>query len=201
MKRIMRNTDLEVGKNYIVRSKTNGSNPNYKPVAEVTMVKELSGMKVIFDRMWATNDNNQALDRYKIYGPIDLDELIEPIQMLDKDIFMEKINARPEQFLMTKKRFGEAFEVFEKSFPFTDDKPYYDIIVLQDNNVWSQAQVIGKSLTGYLLFAGWYIGGCLDVKDYMTLDEFNEIRPHNYGYGTTMLNVPVKHSDIENIES
>ena len=201
MKRIMRNADLEVGENYIVRSKTNSSNPNYKPVAEVTMVKELSGKKVIFNRLWATDDNNQALERYDIYGPIDLDELINPIQMLDKDIFMEKINARPEQFEMTKKRFGEAYETFEKSFLLTEDKSYYDIIVLQENNNWTQAQVIGKSLSGYLLFNGWFISGCMKVKDYMTIDEFNEIKPYSYGYGTTMLNVPVKHSNIVNIES
>ncbi len=77
MKRILSNDELIVGQNYIARSKTNGTHPGYQPVAEVTKVKELSGIKVIFDRMWATDDNNQALDRYEIYGPIDLDDMIE----------------------------------------------------------------------------------------------------------------------------
>ena len=203
MERILRNKDLEVGKNYIVRSKTNGSNSNYKPVAEVTMVKELSGMKVIFDRIWATDDNNQALDRYEVYGPIDLDEMIIPIQMVDKDIFMEKLNVRPEQFEMTKRRMGATFDNFQEEFSEEgrDSGSYYDIMVLQVNGYWVLANVIGKSLSGYLLFSGWFIGGCLDVKDYMTIDEFNEIKPYNYGYGEIMFNVPVEHSNYSNIRA
>jgi len=194
MKRILRNADLEVGKNYIVRAKTNNIYPNYVPIVEVTIVKELSGMKVIFDRLWATDDNNQALDRYEIYGPVDLEELIIPLQM-------EDVINRSEQFLMTKKRFSEVFEVFQKQVEYVGDESYYDIMVLQENDVWTQNHVIGKSLTGYLIFSGWFISECLGVKDYMTLDEFNEIEPHNHQYGTTMVTMPVQQSDIENIES
>jgi len=194
MQRILSNDELIVGQNYIVRSKTNGTNPGYQPVAEVTMVKELFGMKFIFNRMWATDDNNQALDHYEIYGPIDLEDMITPTQE-DTKTFI------PEQFSLTKKRFGEVYDVFEKQIMYVGDKIYYDIMVLQENDVWCQAQVIGKSLTGYLIFSGWFIGGCLRAKDYMTLDEFNEIKPHEFGYGTTIVEMPVKQSNIENIKS
>ena len=194
MKKIETNDDLIVGLNYIVRAKTSHTNPDYKPVAEVTTVKELSGMKAIFNRMWAMDDNNQALERYDIYGPIDLDSMIDELSSIEPDTMPKKLVERAEQFEMTRTRFSTIYEEFDKM---SNAGEFYDIIVLQENDVWTQAHVVGKSLDNYLLFSGWFISGCLKAKDYMTLDEFNEIQPHNHGYGTSMLNLPVASQNIE----
>ena len=188
MKKIEKNSELIVGLNYIVRAKTSHTNPDYKPVAEVTTVKELSGMKAIFNRLWAMDDNNQALERYDIYGPIDLDSMIDELPNIESDTITKKLVERDEQFEMTRIRFSKIYEQFDK---LSDVGEFYDIVVLQENDCWTQAHVVGKSLDNYLLFGGWFIGGCLKAKDYMTLEEFNHIQPHNQGHGTTMLKLPV----------
>ena len=98
-----------------------------------------------------------------------------------------------ENFNMTKKRFSDKYDEFIKD----NNNGYYEVMVLQGNNHWSQATVIGKSISGFLLFSGWFISGCFDVKDYMTLEEFNVIKPsklkwHEY---------PIEHKKYSNIKS
>jgi hypothetical protein len=55
----------------------NGEKSNF---ITVTQVKEIDGRKYILDKLWAMDDNNQALEKYNIYGPIDLAKNIENIK-------------------------------------------------------------------------------------------------------------------------
>jgi len=92
---------------------------------------------------------------------------------------------------LTKKRFSDMYDQRIEE----NNIKYYDIMVLQENDHWALSQVVGKSMSGFLLFSGWFISGCFKVQDYMTIAEFNEIQPSNDPWFT----YPLIHSDISNI--
>jgi len=51
----------------------------------------------------------------------------------------------------------------------------FNIMVQQENGVWSQVTVIGLSISGKPIFSGWYVSGCFQVKQYMTIDGYNAV--------------------------
>jgi len=71
MKKIKSHKDLEIGKYYFCKSKG-------FPQSEVRIMKvgEISGRKYIGDnRIWAMEGNDQATEKYKIMGPIEVPEM------------------------------------------------------------------------------------------------------------------------------
>lgn len=65
MKKITNNDELEVGKEYWCKFKTSKSMP------QLFKVGEQGGWKYIGSRIWATNENNQALEKFDIIGPVE----------------------------------------------------------------------------------------------------------------------------------
>ena len=66
MKKILTNDELEIGKEYWCKPKTTSFDPM------VLRVGESSGIKYLgTNRIWASDNNNQALERYDIIGPIE----------------------------------------------------------------------------------------------------------------------------------
>ena len=77
MKRITELDDLIVGKDYLMRSKMKYDNGEKSTLIYATKVKEVSGHKYIGDRIWALPDNNQALDKYDVFGPVDFADMVK----------------------------------------------------------------------------------------------------------------------------
>lgn len=68
MKRILSNDELEIGKVYWCKAK----NVHYMPDPQALTVYETGGIKYISqNRIWADDNNNQALENYDIIGPIE----------------------------------------------------------------------------------------------------------------------------------
>jgi len=76
MRRIYKNSDLQVGETYLCVSTMvydNGKTSDYKGFLRCG---EMLNKKFIGNNIWAEDDNNQALERYKIFGPIDPNKLL-----------------------------------------------------------------------------------------------------------------------------
>ena len=68
MKKILTNDDLEIGKEYWCKHK----DVHYKQHPEVMIVNETGNAKYLgHNYIWATDDNNQALEKFDIIGPIE----------------------------------------------------------------------------------------------------------------------------------
>lgn len=50
----------------------------------------------------------------------------------------------------------------------------FEVMVLCENGKWNKSKVIGLSMSGYLIFSGWFISGCFKVKDYKTITKYNK---------------------------
>ena len=80
MHRVLTNGDLKVGHWYIAESKAiydNGARS-----APIPLRVGIQGeVKYLGDRIWATDDNNQALEKYNIFGPLDFIQDIYDVEM------------------------------------------------------------------------------------------------------------------------
>lgn len=65
MKLIQSNSELEVGREYWCKPKTTAFDPI------VMRCSECGGIKYLGAGIWATDNNNQALEKYDIVGPIE----------------------------------------------------------------------------------------------------------------------------------
>ena len=88
MHRILTNDDLEIGKWYIIQNKTAFSNGEMS-APRPELVREVTGRKYIGNRQWAMDDNNQALDNYDIYGPLDLKADVEYVRQNEAECLAE----------------------------------------------------------------------------------------------------------------
>lgn len=77
MKKIETNDELEIGKYYICKSKIIYQNGERSDVIYPLKCDKISGRKYIGDKLWAMEENSQALEKYNIYGPLDLKNMIE----------------------------------------------------------------------------------------------------------------------------
>ena len=78
MKKITTNDELKIGKNYLCRSKSRWDN-HPKPDVEVLKIDITHDKKYLGDRIWAYDRNSQALEMYDIWGPIDLNDMVEDL--------------------------------------------------------------------------------------------------------------------------
>ena len=79
MKYIEFNSQLEPGKYYICHCKMIYDNGNRSDSIYPLKCDEISGRKFIGSNIWAMDDNNQALEKYDIYGPLELEEMIKDL--------------------------------------------------------------------------------------------------------------------------
>jgi len=90
MKKIKTISELEVGEWYITRSKTRYEKCNELPKPMPMKCDEISGRKYIGSNIWALEDNNQALEKYDVYGPFDLVSFIDVIDSFEETAFILK---------------------------------------------------------------------------------------------------------------
>jgi hypothetical protein len=81
--------DLIVGKWYIIVSKLvydNGVKSNKK---EFTQVKNGSLGNYILNNLWAYPENNQGMEKYKIYGPIEINDILKDVEKNYPEDFLD----------------------------------------------------------------------------------------------------------------
>lgn len=79
----------------------------------------------------------------------------------------------------------------------------FEIMVHQGNGYWSLQTVIGKSMSGLLIFSGWFVSSIFDVKEYMTIEDYNLKKPskHHLNIQDYKDNKEIKRKNYTNMRS
>ena len=86
---------------------------------------------------------------------------------------------------------------FKKIYKYRDGP--FMIMVLGDNGYWNKSIVVGITKSGYLIFNGYFVGGCFEAKDYMTISQYNEKEMYKLSTHNGKKNIPMVDNTCEYI--